>query len=299
MYTLQQINSFIRIAEAGSFAKAAEELFVSSTALIQQLNLLEKSLGFKLFKRTKQGVALTEAGRFFYNEMRDVLVSIDNIVSRGKAIASKRENQITIGYTYWHPSAVASRLVALCVQHNLNYPINTLLVNWEDLVPEVEKGELDAGIIWENRSLRAPGLKYLVLEEKPLLLGIPLTNPLKEKYQISLEDLNGQKIVLPPEGTFDMTDQFRERLDEKGIRYELITEPKNIESTIQCVKNNACRISTDVINVENSQLLYRPLLTDILYRICLVYREENENRLKDIVEIGSRYYLGLLQFHIE
>ncbi len=58
-----QLDTFIRTAELGSFGKASEALFISSTAVIQQINLLENLCGFRLFVRSNHGVKLTPAGR--------------------------------------------------------------------------------------------------------------------------------------------------------------------------------------------------------------------------------------------
>ena len=50
-----QLETFIRVADAGSFNKAAEELFISPPAVIKQINLLEAQLGLTLFVRTLSG----------------------------------------------------------------------------------------------------------------------------------------------------------------------------------------------------------------------------------------------------
>ncbi len=48
MYNLQ-LDTFLKVADAGSFNKAAEELFISPPAVIKQINLLEASLSLRLF----------------------------------------------------------------------------------------------------------------------------------------------------------------------------------------------------------------------------------------------------------
>ena len=53
------LETFIRIVEAGSFNKAAEELYITSTAVIKQINLLENEIGVQLFERTHRGLKLT------------------------------------------------------------------------------------------------------------------------------------------------------------------------------------------------------------------------------------------------
>ena len=52
-----QLETFLRVADAGSFNKAAEESYITPTAVIKQINLLEESLGVKLFDRSHRGAA--------------------------------------------------------------------------------------------------------------------------------------------------------------------------------------------------------------------------------------------------
>lgn len=56
-----QLDTFIRVADAGSFNRAAEESYITPTAVIKQINLLEDSLGVKLFERTHRGADLNES----------------------------------------------------------------------------------------------------------------------------------------------------------------------------------------------------------------------------------------------
>ena len=55
-----QLETFLRVADAGSFNKAAEESYITPTAVIKQINLLEESLGVKLFDRSHRGLTLTK-----------------------------------------------------------------------------------------------------------------------------------------------------------------------------------------------------------------------------------------------
>ena len=56
-----------------SFSKAASVLFISPAALIQQINLLERDLGFPLFNRTNHGVTLTENGVHFLTSAKKII----------------------------------------------------------------------------------------------------------------------------------------------------------------------------------------------------------------------------------
>ena len=66
----RHLETFIVVADLGSFSKAADVLYISSTAVIKQINLLEQELGLQLFERTHRGIALTKAGRSIYGDAK-------------------------------------------------------------------------------------------------------------------------------------------------------------------------------------------------------------------------------------
>ena len=61
-----QLETFLHVADAGSFNKAAAERYITPTAVIKQINLLENTLGIQLFQRSHRGLTLTPAGRSLY-----------------------------------------------------------------------------------------------------------------------------------------------------------------------------------------------------------------------------------------
>ena len=63
--TIHQLQSFLAVAEKQSFTAAADTLYISQSALSQQIRQLEHQLGFQLFDRSTRQVTLTEAGRSF------------------------------------------------------------------------------------------------------------------------------------------------------------------------------------------------------------------------------------------
>ena len=54
-----QLATFVCVADCGSFSQAAEKLYLSSTAVMKQLNALERHLELKLLERTRRGTVLT------------------------------------------------------------------------------------------------------------------------------------------------------------------------------------------------------------------------------------------------
>ena len=67
------LETFVCVADAGSFNKAAATLYITPTAVVKQVNLLESSLGLTLFTRTHRGLVLTEAGKSLYKDSKYIL----------------------------------------------------------------------------------------------------------------------------------------------------------------------------------------------------------------------------------
>ena len=92
-----QLETFLRVADAGSFNKAAEESFITPTAVIKQINLLEECLGVKLFDRSHRGLQLTKAGRSMYQDAKYIIQYCRDSVTRAKNAMQEDENIIRIG----------------------------------------------------------------------------------------------------------------------------------------------------------------------------------------------------------
>jgi DNA-binding transcriptional LysR family regulator len=85
---LDQMRTFVRIAETGSLSRAARSLRLSLAAVSRQLSALERELGVPLVLRTTRRLALTEAGRAFQAEALRVLGAVER--ARETARGSRR-----------------------------------------------------------------------------------------------------------------------------------------------------------------------------------------------------------------
>lgn len=84
-----QLETFLQVADASSFNKAAEEVYITPTAIIKQINSLEKKIGVKLFVRTHRGLALTPAGKSLYQDSRYIIDYCKDSIVRAKKILCK------------------------------------------------------------------------------------------------------------------------------------------------------------------------------------------------------------------
>ncbi|MDY5919404.1 MAG: LysR family transcriptional regulator [Treponema sp.] len=80
--TLQQIKYILGVAEAGSFNRASEKLFISQPSLTSSVHDAERELGFEVFNRTSRGVNATERGKDFICDAREVYSHYEDLIKK-------------------------------------------------------------------------------------------------------------------------------------------------------------------------------------------------------------------------
>lgn len=75
--SVEQLNSFVVVAEEGALVRAARRLHVSQPPLTRRIQALEDELGATLFERLPRGVRLTPAGEALLPRARAVLAALD------------------------------------------------------------------------------------------------------------------------------------------------------------------------------------------------------------------------------
>lgn len=68
-----QLDTFLSVCQYGSFTMAAKKCFITPSAVVQQISLLEKSIGVKLFLRTNRGVTLTPSGEILRKQAPELI----------------------------------------------------------------------------------------------------------------------------------------------------------------------------------------------------------------------------------
>lgn len=99
-----QLETFIVVADMGSFNKAAEALYITPPAVTKQINLLESDLGLQLFNRTHRGLTLTEAGKSMYKDAKYVIQYCKDSVERARKVMEEKDNIIRIGTSPMTPA---------------------------------------------------------------------------------------------------------------------------------------------------------------------------------------------------
>lgn len=170
------------IGKHRNMADAADELFITSSALNQQLLKLERELGIQLFVRAKHKLIPTEAGEICLKGIRGMLGIWEETQSALEDISGCVKGLLRIGLPYDHGSEVFARVWP---EFHKKYPgIN--IQCYQLLVPELlemlRAGEIDAAFLLGGNPSAWKGIQYIPLSSENLLLGLPSGHPyLKDK----------------------------------------------------------------------------------------------------------------------
>src|SRR6186997_455470 len=109
---LRQLEYFVAVAEERHFGRAAERLRVAQPGVSQQIKILERSLGAKLFIRGSDGVRLTEAGGALLDHARLVLELADRTSEIPRLVTNGKAGLLKVGTAAVHVHPVANRIIA-------------------------------------------------------------------------------------------------------------------------------------------------------------------------------------------
>ena len=96
MDQLRAIRYFSKVAETGSFTRAASAFAVPPSSLSRRVADLEKSLGATLLKRSTRVVKLTEVGQIYYNDVQDILNQLEQSNETVRSYQAKPMGQLRI-----------------------------------------------------------------------------------------------------------------------------------------------------------------------------------------------------------
>ena len=192
---LRHLRYFVAVAELNNVSKAAQKLRVAQPALSRQIRDLEDELGVPLLERTSRGVSLTEAGKVFAAEARDVLARADEAVKSARAAARGESGEIHLGYA---PSPTAELLPrALHAFQNAAPGVRVVLhdCSSEEMLRELREGTMHVALLVEPCAESLRGLAFVGLQTYPTCVAVAPSHPLARSATVSLQRLLGEKLV--------------------------------------------------------------------------------------------------------
>ena len=223
------LDTFITIVDAGSFTKAATNLYISPTAVMKQMNALEKHLNLKLIDRTPSGVRLTPAGKVIYKEAKFMIDYSKKAIESARASTIAYDTTFCVGTSLLNP---AKPFMDLWYRVNKSFPNYRLhLVPFEDnhegILSEIKKlGEKFDFLIGVCDSKAWLSLcEFLPIGRYKKMVAVSREHRLASKNLIHIEDLYGETLMMVKEGDSGVNDFIRNDLTKNHPEIQIEDTP--------------------------------------------------------------------------
>lgn len=195
------LHAFITVAEQGSFSVAAEQLFLTQSAVSKRIAQLESQLDTRLFDRIGRTITLTEAGQALLPRARGILLQLDDARRAIGNLNGEVSGRLSVAASH-HISL--HRLPPVLRAFNKQYPQVELDLRFSEseiAYDGILKGELELALITlapvaddvlESHQVWQDELKFAVAKD----------HPLARRNVVWLDELTEFSAILPGEKTF-------------------------------------------------------------------------------------------------
>ena len=184
-FTLEQLRSFVAVADTEHISRAASSLFLTQAAVTQQVRHFERAVGLQLLERDGRRIRLTDAGRSLAEACRAALRALEVIDDSAHAMKDLQAGSLHLGAS---PTSAAYYLPAHLADFAHSHPAVRLQVTIEpsaDLNRRVAAGTLDCAIVG---GAAGPGLMTFELARDEVVVVAHPDHPLSQKRRITPAD---------------------------------------------------------------------------------------------------------------
>ena len=258
-----QLDTFIKVADSGSFSKAAESMYISTPAIIQQINLLEASCNFKLFVRSNHGVRLTPAGRSLYEDAKTIVRLSQDALTKARQLAESSETTVRIGTSLLYKCRLLPNLWTQISEKHPELKIEIL-----SMTVYQNRGEVFSALgmqfdLFEGiyGSIGWKGMcQFLELSRAPICCAVAKNHRLAGIKKLTMQDLNGEYIIMPIEGVSKELDDFRNHIRSQYPTIQIIDSKRyDVDTFTLCEVNGYILITHPVYTDIHSNLVTIPL----------------------------------------
>ena len=267
---INQLRYFVAVAEHRSFTKAANQYYLSQTAVTQQVRALEDTLGVRLLDRNSRPISLTPAGTVFLKEAKAILERMNSAVSRTRDASTGLVGSLRIGYTKgYERSNLSDRLR----EFHRDYP-NILLTcfrcDTDMLAAGLLNGEYDVIFTWDSTNIRQDSqVETRLIEQARLVVALYGSHPFARRTALRRSELKNETIIfMSPSSTGASfgDDHFMQLYQQAGYHPSILLRSNDVESILMMVAAEEgisilpAYCTDKLINADN--LLFVPLLGD-------------------------------------
>ncbi|CAN5220614.1 LysR family transcriptional regulator [soil metagenome] len=192
MLDVKRLRILGEVAKHGSFSAAADALYLSQSAVSQQIATLEREVGMNLLERTREGTKLTDAGQVLVTHAEAAIARLGEAERELAAIAGLEGGEVRIAS---FPSASATLLTRALSAYVASHPKVKLTVadaEPEASLPRLRSGDLDVAVTFDYPQFPEPAerdVEHTLLLTESMHVALPVDHPHADLPAVPLADL--------------------------------------------------------------------------------------------------------------
>lgn len=203
---LKQLKYFQSVVRRNSFSEAAEENFISQSAISQQIKALERELGFTLLERKNRTFTLTPAGEYFYQKSLILSADYERMCREAVKIAKGDQAVLRIGYPRCYTGSEFHRALALFSEQHPEVSVSIACGNHEELYELLRTDQADI-ILNDQRRAFSDEYINLLLSAAPYFIEVSSHSTLAQAAHFSPSELKNCPCILVSSPTQSTTEQ--------------------------------------------------------------------------------------------
>lgn len=268
---IRKLQIFKAVVTEGGFTGAAKSLHMAQPAVSIAIRKLENELELMLFHRQDKQVKLTDEGKVLLKHTDRILADVRLAQTEMSELRGLRKGEVRIGI----PSMLGSYYFPeILMAFKLRYPDLQLSViegGARDIQQQIEKGELDMGIIVRDQI--PDNLEYALCLKEEMVVCVPPEHPFAARESVAYKNFFAEQLVLFKEGYFHR--EFLKRLSQQtGFEPKLAFET-NLIALIRAIVKKGFGITTFLRKVveEDDELVAIPFATPVWLDLCIGWKK--------------------------
>jgi DNA-binding transcriptional LysR family regulator len=254
---LRDLRYFVAVAEDLNFTRAAERLHVSQPSVSRQIRLLERDLGFALFRRDRRSVVLTEAGDALLPRARELLGEWAQAMQDAERRARAAAGVLRVGFQTSVAGWLYPTAVKIFTNAHADWDVELRLHPWSDPTAGLLDQTSDVAFLW----LPVPGqdqIAHKTLRTEPRYVAMCHDHPLASRDELKFAELLDEPFIALPPSAGVLRDYWLAMDARNDHPVRIGAQVESPDETFEAV---AARQGIVMLSEGNAKLYTRPGIT--------------------------------------
>lgn len=286
---LRHLRYFVAVADDGSFVAASRRLYVSQSAISEQIADLERELGGSLFSRSSRRLSLTPQGRVFLDEARKILSASSHAVATFQRSMAGELGTLSIGFFAWGVGPYFARIIRAFRETHPGVYLELHELLTRDQLDALGSGRIDVGF---GRPIEPPFDRLFCSETlyaERMMILLPASHPLAGRPVQAAELASEHFVMRERTGLDHRYDDIVRICSDAGFEPDIVSTAKSWGGVVSLVEAGVgiALAPIGIRRIAGAGVSIQPVLPDATdVGIAITWNPANESRLlKDFLQL--------------